>query len=345
VGDEKRKVLNAAKKKVSASEKKSDGAKKIYKSKTNEYNDLVDIAKGVQANLKKKYAYVKVTQKKLIVTKKLIANNSKKIKEIQISMAKKLKLINELKLVFKKQMDKVEGAKDKARAFEEVKEKARKSVQHLITAIKVAKKRLKKAKKISYKLEFAIKNEERIIHSQEKIQETIEALSTAENTLDKNPKQSMKRDIKLTQKKFRVAEKRFKNAEKLLAAEVKTVAIAKKAYEEVQNLKDSKTKGDKQKFYNAKTYFEACSVRLEFATSFKQKLYTAYVDMDNNWLIDQNIMEFDKKSRQKEKALMKAYENPKDYDVQEAEEKFKAYRVKYIAELKKKVDKKSKDIK
>merc|ERR1712194_349860 len=108
VGDEKRKVLNAAKKKVSASEKKSDGAKKIYKSKTNEYNDLVDIAKGVQANLKNKYAYVKVTQKKLIVTKKLIANNSKKIKEIQISMAKKLKQINDLKLIFKKQMDKVE---------------------------------------------------------------------------------------------------------------------------------------------------------------------------------------------------------------------------------------------
>jgi len=62
-------------------------------------------------------------------------------------------------------------------------------------------------------------------------------------------------------------------------------------------------------------------------------------------LIDQNILEFDKKSRLKEKALMKAYENPKDYDIQEAEEKFKAYQTKYIIELQKKVGKKTKDIK
>merc|ERR1739848_92808 len=107
----------------------------------------------------------------------------------------------------------------------------------------------------------------------------------------------------------------------------------------------SKVEKEEEQYYQANTLYKACKVREKFAQDFKAKLHAEYVDQDNNWLIDQNIAEFDKKSREKEVALHKAYENPKDYDVQEAEEKFAVERKKYIAEIQKKVAKKDKDIK
>jgi len=100
-----------------------------------------------------------------------------------------------------------------------------------------------------------------------------------------------------------------------------------------------------KEIFDATTYYKACKVRLDFANNEKEKLYKNYVDVDNNLLISENIMEFNKKSRTQLGLLQKAWENPKDFDTQEAMSRFNEERKKFVGELNKKVEKKVEDIK
>ena len=345
LGDEKRKLLDAAKAKLKEAEKKTELAALKLKGDTNKHNDLNDKAKGIMEKLKKAVDFVREKEKKLKDVTKLVNNNVKKVNDIQHLIVKKLQFINDLKLKYQKRKDVTERARDKAREMEEIKEKARKALGGMQEFVDKARKVWKKAKKQGAKLRFKLKIEERTIHAKAKIEQAIDGLTQAQNDLDSNPKKGMGRDVKLTHRKFIAAELRFKNAEKLLAAETKSIVDAKKAWDEAQKLKGSDDEKDKEKMYQADIFLQACKIREEFAKEFKDKVYADYVDKDNNWLLDQNIAEFDKKTRLKQVALHKAYENPADFNVQEAEEAFAAERKKYISELNRKVSMKAKTIK
>jgi len=345
LGDEKRKILDAAKDKATKAEKKAENSKLKLKGDTNKSNDLNDKAKGVIAKQKKADDFVKEKEKKLKDVTKLVNSHVKKINDIQALIVKKLQFINDLKQVLQKKKDSVERSKDKAREMEEIKEKARKALGSHKENVDGCRKVYRKAKKQGDKLRFKLKNEERTIHAKQRIQTSIDNLTQGLNDTDKSQKREMGRNTKLAESKFRAIELRFKNTEKLVAFETKAVEAAKKANEEAEKLKGSEEPKDIEKVYQAGIFLQACMVRLQFAKEFKDSVHKEYVNEDSNWLLVQNIAEFDKRTREKEVALHKAYENPKEYNIQECEEAFFAARKKYINELKNRVSKKAKDIK
>lgn len=337
VGDEKRKVLNAAKETVKKTEKKEDNAKLKVKKDKNRFSDLKDTVKNSKIKVKKAQDFVKDKEKKVTESKKLVASNLDKIKKVEHRIKKKTKKIAEYKKAQDVKQKSLDEAKAKAEKREEIKEKARKALSGADIKVEDAKILLRKARKGLRRLKFNLKNEERILFVKLKIEQSVDGLTAGLATLDTVAQKSMERNVALKKQKFKLAEKKYKGSEKLLAAETVALKDADKL------LKDSEK--DEPKKLLAEIAQKACAVRLKFATEEKARLYQNYIDTDNNLLLDENILESDKNTRAKEVMLHKAWEFPKEYDSQEASAKFHAEREKFVNACNAKIEKKSQDIK
>lgn len=298
---------------------------------------MVDSIKNSKIAVKKAKKFVADKILKVTEKKKLVATNSEKIKKVQHRINKKTKKIAELTKTQENRQKSLDEAKAKAEKREEIKEKARKALGGADVKVEKAKGLLRSARKGLRRLKFNLKNEERILQVKLKIDLTIDALTAGLATLDKTQQKSTVRNVALAKKKFKVAEKKYKNSEKLLKAEQVALADASKLVKASEK--------DEEKLLEAQISEKACQVRLKFAEEEKAALYKDYIDTDNNLLIDENVLEFDKNTRAKEVLLHKAWENPKDYDSQEAATKFHAEREKFVKACQAKLDKKSSDIK